>query len=106
MKYPEARELNLFFVNWLLHVRYAIEKRVGLIEMGATTYGTKLLFGGHVERRWLYFRSRSALATVLMKPFARFFDFERHDPELTRLKIPVRAQGERMPVASPAGKSK
>ena len=90
MKYPEARELNLFFVNWLLLVRYAIEHRVEVIEMGATTYGTKLLFGGHLERRWLYFRSRWSTATILLRPFLGLMDFERNDPELSRIKAVVR----------------
>jgi predicted N-acyltransferase len=92
MRYPEARELNLFFVNWLLLVRYAIEKRIDLIEMGATTYATKLLFGGHLERRWLYFRCRSSIATAAVRPFLRLCDFERNDPELSKLKTTVREQ--------------
>ena len=92
MKYPEARELNLFFVNWLLLVRYAIEKRIHLIEMGAATYTTKLLFGGHLERRWLYFRCRSSIATAVVRPFLWLCDFERNDPELRNLKIAVREQ--------------
>ena len=92
MKYPEARKLNLFFVNWLLLVRYAIEKRIHLIEMGATTYATKLLFGGHLERRWLYFRCRWSIATAVVRPFLRLCDFERSDPELRNLKITVREQ--------------
>jgi len=93
MKYPEAREHNLFFVNWLMLVRYAIEKGVGLIEMGATTYATKLLFGGHLERRWLYFRCRWKIATAVIKPFLRFADFERNDRELMKLHAIVHEQG-------------
>jgi hypothetical protein len=94
MKYPEARELNLFFVNWLLLVRYAIEKRIPLIEMGATTYATKLLFGGHLERRWLYFRCRWSIATAVVRPFLWLCDFERNDPELRKLKTAVREQND------------
>jgi len=92
MKYPEAREHNLFFVNWLMLVRYAIEKGVGLIEMGATTYATKLLFGGYLERRWLYFRCRWRIATAVIRPFLRFADFERNDPELMKLHATVHEQ--------------
>jgi len=94
MKYPEAREYNLFFLNWLVLVRYAIETGVGLIEMGATTYATKLLFGGYLERRWLYFRCRWRIATGVMRPFLRFADFERNDPELRKLNAIVHEQGE------------
>jgi Acetyltransferase (GNAT) domain len=94
MKYPEARECNLFFLNWLMLVRYAIENGVSVIEMGATTYATKLLFGGYLERRWLYFRCRWGLATAVMRPFLRYADFERNDPELMKLNAIVHEQGE------------
>jgi hypothetical protein len=93
MKYPEAREHNLFFVNWLMLVRYAIEKGIRLIEMGATTYATKLLFGGYLERRWLYFRCRWSMATAVIRPFLLLADFERNDPELMKLHAIVHEQG-------------
>ena len=85
MKYPEARELNLYFVNWLKLIEFAIEHRIPGVEMGATTYATKLLFGGHLERRWLHFRFRGALANTALSPVAPLFDFERNDPELQKL---------------------
>jgi hypothetical protein len=92
MKYPEARQLNLFFVSWLLLVRHAIDKRIRVIEMGATTYAAKLLFGGHLERRWLYFRCRWPIATAAVRPFLWLCDFERNDPELRKLKVAVQEQ--------------
>ena len=85
MKYPEARELNLYFVNWLKLIEFAIEHRIPGVEMGATTYATKLLFGGQLERRWLHFRFRGALANTALSPVAPLFDFERNDPELQKL---------------------
>jgi predicted N-acyltransferase len=85
MKYPEARELNLYFVNWLKLVEFAIEHRIPAVEMGATTYHTKLLFGGYLDRRYLHYRFRGGVANRILKPLAPFFDFERNDPELQRL---------------------
>jgi predicted N-acyltransferase len=97
MKYPEAREFNLYFVNWLKLIEFAIEHRIPCVEMGATTYHTKLLFGGHLERRWLHFRFRGTIANRLLKPAAPLFDFERNDPELQRLDPDVkREMGPRM----------
>ena len=58
MKYPQGRELNLYFINWLKLIEFAIERRIPCVEMGATTYATKILFGGYLERRWLHFRFR------------------------------------------------
>jgi len=86
MKYPEAREYNIYFIIWLKLIEFAIEHHIPLLEMGATTYATKLLFGGHLERRWLYFRWREEWANSLLRPLAPMFDFERNDPELKQLK--------------------
>jgi hypothetical protein len=85
MQYPAARELNLYFVNWLKLIEFAIERRIPMVEMGATTYATKLLFGGYLERRFLHFRFRGALANMALSPLAPLFDFERNDPELAQL---------------------
>ena len=85
MKYPEGRELNLYFVNWLKLIEFAIDHRIPSVEMGATTYATKLLFGGYLERRWLHFRFRGAIANTILSPVAPLFDFEKNDPELQKL---------------------
>ena len=85
MQYPEARELNLYFVNWLKLIEFAITHKIPRVEMGATTYHTKLLFGGYLERRWLHFRFRAGATNHLLRPLAPLFDFERNDPELQRL---------------------
>jgi hypothetical protein len=85
MRYPEARELNLYFVNWLKLIEFAIAHRIPAVEMGATTYHTKLLFGGYLDRRFLHYRFRGALANRILKPLGPFFDFERNDPELQKL---------------------
>jgi hypothetical protein len=85
MQYPAARELNLYFIMALKMIELAIERRASVVEMGVTTYATKLLFGGHLERRWLYFRFMSPLQHAIISPLAFLFDFERNDAELRRL---------------------
>ncbi len=86
MRYPEARELNLYFVNWLKMIDFAINKGIRTIDMGSTTYATKLLFGGHVSRRWLYFRFTNSIANALLSPLAPLLDYERNDPEMKALE--------------------
>lgn len=98
MSYPEARELNLYFINWLEIIRIAAERRIPEIEMGATTYAAKLLFGGRLERRWLHFRFRRPWLNPVVRPFHRFFDFERNDEELQKFiaergELPFRDDG-------------
>ena len=85
MQYPQGRELNLYFVNWLKLIEFAIERRIPCVEMGATTYATKILFGGYLERRWLHFRFRGSIGNRLLNPVAPLFDFEKNDPELAKL---------------------
>lgn len=90
MKYPQARELNLYFLAWLDMIDFAIARGIPQVDMGATTYQTKMLFGAHLSQRWLHFRFRGGIANALLQPLAPLFDFERHDPELKAL----RARGE------------
>jgi hypothetical protein len=85
MRYPEARELNLYFINWLKIIEFAAERGIPEIEMGATTYAAKLLFGGDLERRWLHFRFRRGWLNRVARPFHGFFDFERNEEELKKL---------------------
>lgn len=85
MKYPDARALNLYFVSGLRLIEETIRLKRRELELGATTYATKLLFGARLERRWLCFRFRSALLNHLLRPVVPLFDFERNDQELKQL---------------------
>ena len=85
MQYPEAREFNLYFVNWLKMIEFACERGIAEIEMGATTYAAKMLFGGQLEPRNIYFRFQNGVANTLTRPLHGLFDFEKNDPELQRL---------------------
>jgi len=85
MRYPEAREHNLYFLNWKEMMEDALRRGVPRISMSGTTYATKLLIGGKLERRWIFFRFRSAILNRIMPLLAPAFDFERNDPELREL---------------------
>jgi predicted N-acyltransferase len=85
MRYPEARDLNLYFINWLEMIEFATGRGISEIEMGATSYASKLLFGGHLERRWLHFRFRRPLSNRISRTFHHHFDFEANDAELQKL---------------------
>jgi hypothetical protein len=89
MVYPEGRELNLYFVMALKMIEMAIARGIGRVEMGVTTYPTKLLFGGHMERRWLYYRCLNRFQDAAIHAFDFLFDFERNDEDLRRLAAKI-----------------
>ena len=71
-------------------IEMAIERGIGRVEMGVTTYPTKLLFGGHMERRWLYYRCMNRFQDAAIHAFDFLFDFERNDADLRRLSAKIR----------------
>lgn len=85
ISHPVGRDLNLYFLNWLRLVEAATARGITSIELGATAYATKLMLGGRLERRWLYYRFRSSVLNTMLKPAGSLFDFERNDPELRQL---------------------
>ena len=90
MRYPDAREFNLYFNNWLKIIEFATARGIREIEMGATSYAAKLMFNGHLEPRWVHFRFTRPAINQLTRPLHRLFDFERNDPELKSLARAVR----------------
>ena len=85
MRYPQAKNYNLYFINWLMIIRFALAHDKSRICMGGTTYNTKMLFGGVIEKRWIYFRFRNSLQNAILPWLAPAFDFEKNDPELQAL---------------------
>ena len=82
MRYPQAKDYNLYFINWYMMIRFALENDKSRICMGGTTFQTKQLFGGVLEKRWIYFRFRNPIHNAILPWLAPAFDFEKNDPEL------------------------
>ena len=93
MRYPQAKEYNLYFINWLLIIRAAIQHDKSRICMGGTTYQTKQLFGGIIEKRWIYFRFRNPIHNTILPWLAPAFDFEKNDPELQAIAAQTAESG-------------
>jgi Acetyltransferase (GNAT) domain len=85
MRYPEARELNLYFINWFMMFRFAFERRIRRVRMGNTSYAVKLLLGGHLEKSWIYFRHLNPIVNWAFHRVAPMMDYEKNDPELRKL---------------------
>jgi predicted N-acyltransferase len=86
MKYPKARDYNLYFVNWKEMIEFCLARGLPRISMSGTTYATKLLIGGRLEQRWILFRFRNGVANTFLPWLAPAFDFESNDPELTNFR--------------------
>jgi hypothetical protein len=69
MRYPQAREYNLYFVNWMSLVRLCIERGIPWLQSGQTSYRLKARFGCTLKRSWIYFKYRNALINPLFKLF-------------------------------------
>lgn len=85
MKYPKARDYNLYFINWKEMIEFCLSRGIPRISMSGTTYATKLLIGGRLEQRWILFRFRNGVANTVLPWVAPAFDFENNDPELQNL---------------------
>lgn len=95
MRYPRARELNLYFLNWKEMIEFCIANGIPRISMAGTTYSTKLMMGGRLQRQWLFFRFTNTLMNATLPWLAPLFDFESNDPELRDL--PVDGEGRLKP---------
>ena len=80
LRNPVARANNLYFVNWMMMVRYCIQHRIPRLEMGQTSYALKMRLGCKLERSWTYFRHRYGTVNHLFKIFGPLAAFEQ--PEL------------------------
>lgn len=77
MRYPLARENNLYFLNWLAAVRFCIERGIRRLEFGQTSYPLKVRLGCRLEPSWIYFRHRLRPVNAALGYAAPMFGFDR-----------------------------
>lgn len=85
MRYPIAREKNLYVVSWMTNVRLCLERGIGELETGRTAYTSKVRYGSHLEPCWIYFRHRGRVMNGLFRTFGPMLAFDKLDPELKAL---------------------
>ena len=96
MRYPDAREHNLYFLNWMAMVRYCIERGIPWMQAGHTSYRQKARLGCKLKRSWIYFKHRNMLINPLFKGFGPMMAFDQMDPDLQAL-------GDDAPYLEPGG---
>lgn len=82
MRYPIARQKNLYFLNWIAAVRYCIERRIPRLEFGQTCYQTKIRLGCRLEPSLVYVRHRVPPFNAALRLCAPRFGFDRMEASL------------------------
>ncbi len=96
MRYPEARDHNLYFLNWMTLVRLCLERGIKHLHAGETAYLTKTRLGCVVERSWIYFKHTNRFVNPLFRAIGPRIRIDRMDEDVKRL-------GDQMPYIEPAG---
>lgn len=85
MNYALARQHNLYFVNWMSMVRYCIERGIGELQTGQTTYQLKMRLGCTLKRSWVYFRHRNSALNAVFHAVGPRVGLDKADPDLKAL---------------------
>lgn len=93
MKYPVAREHNLYVLSWMTNVRYCLHHGIALMQTGQTAYASKLRFGSRLDRLWLAYRHRRPFWNWVFARGGRLMAFDKMDPDLARLSASQSGSG-------------
>lgn len=85
MRYPLAREHNVYFLNWMLMVRLCLEKGIPWLQTGQTSYKQKVRLGCKLKRSWVYFKHRGPFMGLMFRIFGPMMAFDSMDPDLKEL---------------------
>ncbi len=90
LDYKAARKYNLYFVNWMHMVRYCLERRIPVLQVGQTTYGLKVRLGCQLKRSWIYFKHTGAFWGPITRALGPRMALDQSDDDLKA--VMVRAQ--------------
>lgn len=82
MRYPLAREHNLYAVSWMANVRFCLANGIAQLQSGQTAYASKLRFGSRLVPSAIFFRHRQPVFNWALKSISPLLAFDRLDPEL------------------------
>jgi len=82
MRYPLAREHNLYVVSWMANVRFCLERGIRLFQTGQTAYASKLRFGSRLVPSTIHVRHRHAPLQWALRRLSPWLGFDRFDPDL------------------------
>lgn len=87
MRYPLARDHNLYAVSWMANIRFCLDRGIGLLQSGQTAYASKLRFGSRLMPSTIRFRHRNQLLQWLLSRVSTKLSFSRFDPDLAKIDM-------------------
>jgi hypothetical protein len=94
MRYPLAREYDIYFLNWMTWVRYCLQHRIPWLHLGITCYHQKVRLGCKLKRCWIYFKHTGPILGPVLRWILPRRPFDATDPDLAAL-------GEKAPYLPP-----
>ena len=85
LRYPAARDHNLYAVSWMHNVRWCIARGVKRLQSGQTAYAAKLRLGSRLVPCAIHFRHGGPLLDRALRALAPRLAFDRNDPDLRAL---------------------
>lgn len=85
MRYPMAREHNLYVFSWMCNVRFCLERGITQLQSGQTAYASKLRFGSRLDKTWVYFKHRNRAVNAIFRTIGPYLAFDTMDPDLAAL---------------------
>lgn len=82
MRYPLAREHDLYAISWMYNVRLCQSIGRRYLQTGQTAYASKLRFGSDLVPSVHYVKHRNPLLHGLLRQAAPLLAFPRWDPDL------------------------
>lgn len=84
MRYPLARDHNLYVVSWMANIRFCLDRGIRLFQSGQTAYASKLRFGSRLVPSAIYVRHRRAPLQWVLRRLSPWLGFDRFDQDLAR----------------------
>jgi hypothetical protein len=85
MRYPLARNNNLYVVSWIENVRFCLETGRRWLQSGQTAYSSKLRLGSGLVPSSIFARHRNPIINRIVRLAAPIAAFDRWDPDLRQL---------------------
>jgi Acetyltransferase (GNAT) domain len=85
MRYPIARDHNLYVLSWMTNVRYCLKHGIRLMQTGQTAYSSKVRFGSRLDKLWLCFKHRRPFWNFVFSKAGPLVAFDKLDPDLAAI---------------------